>query len=1161
MVRLGRDAPIAVLSEEWCVGAQQLINHRFLLLPQDPRAGGLSEVRKAVDTSGAAGDYAAVKLLKQRDDQAIKTFLSRETDSLKALHHPNIVRMLDSGWDPDLGRYFIALEWVDRSLKDDMTDGRPVGWTSFFTRTGKPLAAALAHAHALRIEHRDIKPGNVLLTEDGTPKLADFGIAKIWSKASVLTDATVAEFRSNLYAPPEQEDTIPYVRDVYGYGVLAIQVLSGGKARDYPDLAEVLAELDLDTEVRSILRSCIDFDPRKRPANATVLEQRLLEAERVSHDQQARRSNFVWLKLTRRAAETLSNVPVGTEPDWDVAKSEVLADLAGTVHADYGHNPKTDEIDQGTLRVFGRSWFLRLVEDENQSDRCVILAADARGEEWMAKRRERSAPIGPVLTWTFDDPGEDPAYDGLTFLLARLDEHLVRREEAARADKDQHLGDLFGGWRRLLEAREEVAAGGRQNLEYERVTGSGRNRVFRLAMPTTATLVGEEWSVATNSYTRPLDRGEVTAQTDDTLTVRFRRPDTVLPGRGVLLPYLGPSQNALNRQRDALTNVAAGQTTNPALREIIEKPAVITVRPPAEITRWSRTDLDKSKREVVAHALGSQDMLLVEGPPGTGKTTVIAEIVEQALKRDPHARILIVSQTHIAIDNALKRIEDAGIGGLVRLGRPDDPRVAANVQPLLLDKQVKRWTQQVRTRAERYLDEIAAHKNLNGRRLKAALMLEELASVAADLAHVTRTLDELTDRPAPDRTTSARELGEELVSARDRRDQLVEQRRELFTAVQPLLAGEITIREKLSAAEARDAVELLLMDAPGSAGQELMRLLRLQGEWLQRIGTDQNLITAFLRTCPVVAGTALGFLGHPAARDLEFDLCIFDEASKATATEALVPLARAKRWVLVGDTAQLPPVDEDLLRDPKIMADHQLVPELVTTTLFEYLVRNTEFPVRHMLREQYRMTPAIGKLISNCFYRDELLSLNDHALPGYEIVGKPVTWLDTSKLPGRRESERSATQTSISNRVEAQLAVRRLEVIDQAIGKNVIKVPDDRKLDVLLIAPYGRQVEELDRQLTYAKLKYLTVEVLSVDAVQGRECDLAVFSVTRSNTRSEFGFLGQPYWRRINVALSRARFGLTIVGDAAFCRSTPGALRDVLDYMRHHPEECEIRDA
>ncbi|MGJ3558622.1 AAA domain-containing protein [Streptomyces sp. INA 01156] len=93
------------------------------------------------------------------------------------------------------------------------------------------------------------------------------------------------------------------------------------------------------------------------------------------------------------------------------------------------------------------------------------------------------------------------------------------------------------------------------------------------------------------------------------------------------------------------------------------------------------------------------------------------------------------------------------------------------------------------------------------------------------------------------------------------------------------------------------------------------------------------------------------------------------------------------------------------------------------------------------------------------------------------------------------------------------------------------------------------------------KLRHFTPEVLSVDAVQGRECDLAVFCVTRSNSDGRFGFLGQPYWRRINVALSRARFGLIIVGDAGFCRSKPGALRNVLDYMSSHPEDCEIRDA
>ncbi|MEU2978669.1 AAA domain-containing protein [Streptomyces hirsutus] len=1135
------------------------INGRFLLLPQEARRGGLSEVRKAVDVTSEAGDYVAIKLLRQREDAVTKIFLDRETGSLKALKHPHIVRMLDSGWDPESERYFIALEWVDRSLRDEMEDGRPLDWQAFFTRIGRPLASALAYAHEHQIEHRDIKPGNVLLGDDGAIKLADFGIAKILSKAVTVTDETVADFRSSLYAPPEQSDAIPYVRDVYAYAVLAIQVLSRGKAGDYPDLATVLDKLDLDAQTREVLKSCIDYDPQKRPANASVLEHRLLEAERVCGDRDARRRNGLWLKMTRRAAESLGSAPAGEELDWAGAKANVLEDISGTVHVDYGYNAQTREVDTTSVRVFGRTLFLRLVNDENNPDRCAILSAEERPEEWMAKRRASALKLGPVLNWTFDDPGEDPATLGLNLLLDSLDAHLAARDQQDKARESHQLGDLLEGWRRVLDAREDVAAEGRQPIGYEKMEGGGQTRVFHLSSPDTVVEIGQEWSVAEYAYSRTIDRGEVTSYTGDTIVLRMTRPRAVLPSRGVLLPYLGPSQVAINRQRDALTAVAAGQTANSLLRQIIDDPAAITSQPPTEVTSWFRTDLDKSKQAVVAHALGSQDLLLVEGPPGTGKTTVIAEIVEQTLKRDPHARILIVSQTHIAIDNALKRIEDAGIRGLVRLGHVGDPRVAESAQPLLLDKQIKKWTQGVRARAEKYLDAVANDRQLKAHHLKAALVLEELASVAANLAHVTTKLKELSNRPAPDRTTSARDLAEEVVTTRARQEQLLQQRSELSTQAQSMLTDELTLRGNLSAADARDAVEALL--GPSGAGRELMDLLRLQGEWLQRIGTDQNLIGAFLRTRQVIGGTALGFLGHRAVRELEFDLCIFDEASKATATEALVPLARAKRWVLVGDTNQLPPIDEDLLRDEKIMADHQLIPELVKTTLFQYLANHTTDPVKHLLREQYRMTPAIGNMISTCFYKGQLISPNSHELTGYGRINKPVLWLDTSALPNRRESDRNSAETSISNPLESRLAVNRLEVIDQAIDKGVIEIPDDKPLDVLVIAPYGRQVQELTRRLASLKLKHIVPEVLSVDAVQGRECDLAVFSVTRSNAQGRFGFLGQPYWRRINVALSRARFGLIIVGDTGFCRSKPGALRDVLDYIGAHPQECEIRDA
>ena len=160
----------------------------------------------------------------------------------------------------------------------------------------------------------------------------------------------------------------------------------------------------------------------------------------------------------------------------------------------------------------------------------------------------------------------------------------------------------------------------------------------------------------------------------------------------------------------------------------------------------------------------------------------------------------------------------------------------------------------------------------------------------------------------------------------------------------------------------------------------LMTLVKLQGEWLQRVASDRKLVSTFLATSNVLAGTCIGFLGHPAVRDLEFDLCILDEASKATATEAFVPLSRASQWVMVGDTRQLPPMDEEILRKPDLMARYDLDEEFVRTTLFDRLVQATKPPIRHLLTEQYRMIRPIGDMISTVFYDGELRSPNTDGL-------------------------------------------------------------------------------------------------------------------------------------------------------------------------------------
>ena len=112
-----------------------------------------------------------------------------------------------------------------------------------------------------------------------------------------------------------------------------------------------------------------------------------------------------------------------------------------------------------------------------------------------------------------------------------------------------------------------------------------------------------------------------------------------------------------------------------------------------------------------------------------------------------------------------------------------------------------------------------------------------------------------------------------------------------------------------------------------------------------------------------------------------------------------------------------------------------------------------------------------------------------------------------------------------------------------------------------MISPYQLQNRELERRVAKFTDRHLDIEVQSVDAVQGREADLAIFSVTRSNKHADLGFLAQAYRRRINVALSRARYGLTIVGDLRFCESQPGGLRDVGQYIRSNLDTCEIRKA
>jgi hypothetical protein len=147
-------------------------------------------------------------------------------------------------------------------------------------------------------------------------------------------------------------------------------------------------------------------------------------------------------------------------------------------------------------------------------------------------------------------------------------------------------------------------------------------------------------------------------------------------------------------------------------------------------------------------------------------------------------------------------------------------------------------------------------------------------------------------------------------------------------------------------------------------------LLELQEDWMLRVGRSSDFHAAMLASAQVVAGTCIGLAGVRGMNQVNYDLCIIDEASKATATEILVPMSRSRKWILVGDPAQLPPFFED----ESITHLEDFDDEEVRRTLLDrFLDGLPDHSVTH-LTSQYRMVKPIGDLISESFYGGSLNS-------------------------------------------------------------------------------------------------------------------------------------------------------------------------------------------
>jgi superfamily I DNA and/or RNA helicase len=188
---------------------------------------------------------------------------------------------------------------------------------------------------------------------------------------------------------------------------------------------------------------------------------------------------------------------------------------------------------------------------------------------------------------------------------------------------------------------------------------------------------------------------------------------------------------ALNRQKNALDAIRYDRAVRSDLRELLVNPEAIETPHLESEIQWIQK-LNESQQEAVKAALSTSNFLVVEGPPGTGKTTFITEMILQTLQQNSETRILLSSQTHVAIDNVLERIQSQNPQlKLIRIG--DRARVSQGVHSLLLEEQMEKWREEAIAKGKRFIEDRSAQRNISIPKLELATQFKEFKSILLQL--------------------------------------------------------------------------------------------------------------------------------------------------------------------------------------------------------------------------------------------------------------------------------------------------------------------------------------------------------------------------------------------------------------------------------------------
>lgn len=315
--------------------------------------------------------------------------------------------------------------------------------------------------------------------------------------------------------------------------------------------------------------------------------------------------------------------------------------------------------------------------------------------------------------------------------------------------------------------------------------------------------------------------------------------------------------------------------------------------------------------------------------------------------------------------------------------------------------------------------------------------------------------------------------------------------------------------------------------------QKLERLKERATELEVRIHAD------LFSEARVIASTLVGSANR-LLDGQKFGTLFIDEAAQALEAACWIPIRKVSRVILAGDHCQLPPT----------VKSFAAMKAGLGKTLMERIVENKPEVVT-LLKMQYRMNEEIMRFSSDWFYGNQVESAPEVKYRSILDLDIPMTWIDTS-LFEECEEGKFFQETFVGesfgriNKAEAELTLLTLENYFKKIGKERIL---DERLDVGVISPYRAQVQYLRSQIkkkAFFKPYRHLISVNTIDGFQGQERDIILISLVRANDDGQIGFLRDL--RRMNVAITRARMKLIILGDASTMTRHP-FYKKLYDYI------------